>query len=157
MGWRDRHLPHGGVRADDNSAFGQNFDRVYYPKFSASWVISEEPFWTVRARSTRSSCARPTASPGKQPITYSALQTYTPAAGPSDAATLRRIHRQPGSRTRSAAEIELGFDTGALNDRLGLELTYYNKKTTDAILDREHRAVARPSDTQPFNAGSIKN
>ena len=29
------------IRADDNSAFGRNFDRVYYPKFSASWIPIE--------------------------------------------------------------------------------------------------------------------
>jgi hypothetical protein len=40
----------------------------------------------------------------------------------------------PELRAEKGKEVELGFEAGLLNDRLGLELTYYNKKTTDAIL-----------------------
>lgn len=28
-----------------NSAFGAEYDAAIYPKLSAAWVISEEPFW----------------------------------------------------------------------------------------------------------------
>jgi hypothetical protein len=41
--WNDRLFVTGAVRADDNSAFGTNFDVVTYPKLSASYVLSEEP------------------------------------------------------------------------------------------------------------------
>src|SRR5690606_25438908 len=47
LNWEDRIFLTGAVRADDNSAFGSNFDMQYYPKLSASWVISEEPFWNL--------------------------------------------------------------------------------------------------------------
>src|SRR5690606_9729707 len=33
------------VRGDDDSAFGAQYDAAIYPKLSAAWVISEEPFW----------------------------------------------------------------------------------------------------------------
>ena len=46
LSWRDRLFLTAAIRADDNSAFGQNFDRVYYPKFSASWVVSDESFFS---------------------------------------------------------------------------------------------------------------
>jgi TonB-dependent SusC/RagA subfamily outer membrane receptor len=45
FGWQDRLFMTVAVRADDNSAFGENFDLVYYPKVSGSWVVSEESFW----------------------------------------------------------------------------------------------------------------
>src|SRR5438034_6411199 len=45
VAWRDRLFLTAGLRSDDQSTFGANFNRVYYPKASASWVISEEPFW----------------------------------------------------------------------------------------------------------------
>ena len=38
-------LPAGGLRADRNSAFGSDVGTFYLPKFGASYVISEEPFW----------------------------------------------------------------------------------------------------------------
>jgi hypothetical protein len=54
-------------------------------------------------------------------------------------------------------EYELGFDLGALRDRLGAEVTYYHKKTTDAILFRQLAPSIGFSGTQPFNAGGILN
>jgi outer membrane receptor for ferrienterochelin and colicin len=43
--WNDRLYLTGAVRADDHSAFGENFELVYYPKISGAWVVSEEPFF----------------------------------------------------------------------------------------------------------------
>src|SRR5690606_40895699 len=51
FGWKNRLFLTGALRADDNSAFGEDFDLVTYPKVSASWVISEEPF--LDRKSTR--------------------------------------------------------------------------------------------------------
>jgi hypothetical protein len=157
LGWRDRLFLTAAVRADDNSAFGQNFDRVYYPKFSASWVISEEPFWrwpVVNAVKLRAAYGES----GKQPITYSALQTYASATGPGDVATVTpQFLGNPDLGPERSRELEFGFDLGALDDRLGLELTHYRKKTVDAILDRQIPPSVGIPNTQPFNAGSIRN
>jgi hypothetical protein len=46
FGWKNRLFLTGALRGDDNSAFGTDFDFVVYPKISASWVISEEPFFS---------------------------------------------------------------------------------------------------------------
>ena len=32
------------LRIDNNSAFGEKFKLITYPKVSASWVVNEEPF-----------------------------------------------------------------------------------------------------------------
>ena len=157
VGWRDRLFFTAAVRADDNSAFGQNFDRVYYPKFSASWVVSEEPFWmwpAIHALKLRAAYGES----GKQPITYSALQTYASATGPGDVATVTpQFLGNANLGPERSKEIEVGFDLGALDDRLGVELTYYNKQTVDAILDRQIAPSIGIPNTQPFNAGSIRN
>lgn len=157
VGWRDRVFLTAAIRADDNSAFGQNYDRVYYPKFSASWVINEEPFWRwpgINALKLRAAYGES----GKQPITYSALQTYTSATGPGDVATV--TPQFLGNRDlgpERSKEVEFGFDLGALDDRLGLEVTHYRKKTVDAILERQIAPSVGIPNTQWFNAGSIRN
>jgi TonB-linked SusC/RagA family outer membrane protein len=157
VGWNDRLFLTAAVRADDNSAFGQNFNRVYYPKFSASWVISEEPFWTWPALNALKLRAAYGES-GKQPITYSAIPTYATATGPGDVPTLTpQFFGNPDLGPERSKEIELGFDLGALDDRLGVELTYYRKRTVDAILDRQLAPSIGKPNTQPFNAGSIRN
>ncbi|MDQ3697503.1 MAG: SusC/RagA family TonB-linked outer membrane protein [Gemmatimonadota bacterium] len=157
LGWRDRLFLTAAVRADDNSAFGQNFDRVYYPKFSASWVISEEPFWSWSALNAMKLRAAYGES-GKQPITYSALQTYASATGPGDVATVTpQFLGNPDLGPERSKELEVGFDVGALDDRLGVELTHYRKRTVDAILDRQIPPSLGIPNTQPFNAGAIRN
>src|SRR5690606_28788756 len=43
LGWGERLYVTGAVRADDHSSFGTDFDLIVYPKFSVSYVVSEEP------------------------------------------------------------------------------------------------------------------
>jgi hypothetical protein len=54
-------------------------------------------------------------------------------------------------------EIEAGFDAGLLDDRVGVEFTYYYQKTKDAILLREIAPSTGFSGSQWVNAGEIKN
>ena len=42
---RDRLFLTAAVRSDQNSAFGTNFQQVYYPKGSLSWIMSDESFF----------------------------------------------------------------------------------------------------------------
>src|SRR5690606_40058213 len=54
-------------------------------------------------------------------------------------------------------ECEVGFDAALFGDRLGIEATYYNQRTTDAILLREIAPSTGFSGTQYVNAGEIAN
>jgi hypothetical protein len=47
VGWRDRVFVTGALRSDDHSAFGASFNRVVYPKFSLSYVLSDEPWFKI--------------------------------------------------------------------------------------------------------------
>ncbi|MDQ3949387.1 MAG: SusC/RagA family TonB-linked outer membrane protein [Gemmatimonadota bacterium] len=164
VSWKDRLFLTAALRSDDHSAFGANFDRVIYPKYSASWVVSREPWWMFgTANSLRLRAAYGEA--GRAPSTYAAIRTYTPVTGPGDSpAITAQFLGNPDLGPERGKEVELGFDAGALDDRVNVELTYYNKKTTKAILNREiapsigytGTPVANTG-TQPFNAGSIRN
>ena len=157
IGWKNRLFVTAALRADDNSAFGRNFDRVYYPKFSASWIPIEggnSRYSFLDALKLRAAYGES----GKQPNTFSALQTYTSATGPTGGPTVTPLSiGNPDLGPERSKEIELGFDAGGWGDRVGLEFTWYNKKTTDAILDRQIAPSIGIPGTQPFNAGSVKN
>ena len=157
LGWKDKVFATAAIRADDNSAFGRNFDRVYYPKFSLSYIPVEagnSRFSMLTALKLRAAYGES----GKQPITFSALQTYTSATGPADVPTVTVLSiGNPDLGPERSKEIELGFDFGALNDRFGGEFTYYRKRTIDAILDRTIAPSIGVPGTQPFNAGSVRN
>ena len=45
LSFRDRLFLTGALRSDRNSAFGADFKTVIYPKFSASWIPSDESFF----------------------------------------------------------------------------------------------------------------
>jgi TonB-linked SusC/RagA family outer membrane protein len=157
LGWNDRLFVTAALRADDNSAFGRNFDRVYYPKFSVSYIPIEGsnsriPY--VNALKLRAAYGES----GKQPITFSALQAYSSATGPGDVpAVTPSTIGNPNLGPERSKEIELGFDVGAFDDRAGAEVTYYRKRTVDAILDRQIAPSIGIPGTQPFNVGAIRN
>ena len=157
LGWNDKLFVTAALRADDNSAFGRNFDRVYYPKFSLSYIPIEGadsriPY--VNALKLRAAYGES----GKQPITFSALQAYASATGPGDVpAVTPSTIGNPDLGPERSKEVELGFDLGAFNDRAGAEVTYYRKRTVDAILDRQIAPSIGIPGTQPFNVGSIRN
>ena len=155
FGLNDRLFLTAGLRVDDNSAFGDNFDLVYYPKVSASWVLSEEPFFGVPFINTLLLRGAYGES-GKAPITFSALRTYRPVAGPNDASAVTPfLIGNPDLGPERGKELELGLDAGFLDDRLGLELTWYRKVTTDVILSREIPPSLGFPGTQFFNAGEV--
>ena len=155
----DRLFVTGAVRGDDNSAFGTNFDFVVYPKLSASYVISDEPFFqdvmgAVNTLKLRAAWGKA----GKQPDVFDAIQTYTPTVGPEGASVLTPENiGNPDLKPEVGTEIELGFDAGFMNDLVGVEFTVYSQTTNDALV----RVPVIPSKGFPGvqfrNIGEIRN
>lgn len=157
LSFRDRIYLTGAIRGDDNSAFGDDFDFVVYPKISASWVISEEPFWNVglidqlRLRAAYGQS-------GQQPQSFAALQTYsaTTARGGASGLTPESIGN-PELGPERGEEIEAGFEAALFGGRFGIEFTYYDKRTEDAILLRQNAPSSGFPGTQFVNGGLITN
>src|SRR6185503_4295582 len=83
IAWKNRLFLTGALRADGNSAFGSNFKAAYYPKFSASWVISEEPFLANSSFISQLKLRGAWGRAGLQPDVFFAIQTYVAAVGSS--------------------------------------------------------------------------
>jgi len=114
LGIRDRLYFTGAVRADKNSAFGTNFGNIIYPKLSASWVISEEPFfprmgWLSSLR-LRAAWGRA----GRAPGTLDAQPFSVPASIAADGSDLPGVIiggvGNPSLKPERTREIETGFD-----------------------------------------------
>ena len=157
FGFKNRLFLTGAVRADDNSAFGENFDVVVYPKASASWVITEEPFWNssfVNTMKLRAAWGRA----GQQPDVFAATRLYAPITGPGGSSALTRANiGNPDLEPEVGEEIELGFDASFLDERVAFEFTYYNQTRDKAIVAQ----AALPSLGFPgvefVNVGKIRN
>ena len=157
VAWRDRVFLTAGLRSDDQSTFGANFDRVYYPKVSASWVMSDEPFWTYRfVNQLRLRAAY--GESGRAPVYNAAVPTAGTATGPGDVpAVTAQNSGNPNLGPERGKEIELGFDAAFWNDRLGLEFTYFRKRTTDEILLKSNPPSGGFPGQQYINAGAVLN
>ncbi|MGH7575971.1 MAG: TonB-dependent receptor domain-containing protein, partial [Longimicrobiales bacterium] len=137
IGWRDRVYATGAVRIDDNSAFGSDFSLVVYPKASLAWVISEENFFNVGfADEVKLRLAWGRA--GNAPDPFTADRTYTSGQGVSADALVNTLtiseYGNANLKAETGQEWEAGFDASLLGGRAGVEFTYYNQKTVDALV-----------------------
>jgi len=161
FGYKDRLFLTGALRTDDNSAFGRDFSAVYYPKMQASWVVSDEPFFPRSSTVNNLRLRAAYGASGQQPGTTDAARFFTPAT-----ATLRGSDvpglivgslGNPILKPERSIELELGFDAGLLSDAAHLEVTYYNKKTRDALIQRRLAGSLGGPASQFENLGSVQN
>lgn len=161
FGFNDRLFVTGAVRGDQNSAFGDNIGFVIYPAVSASWVVRDEPWFpefdvlsTTRLRAAYGQS-------GTRPGRLSAVRTYqTQAVALEGGVTSGFIVSNTGNPDLTAeisSEIEFGADIGLFGDRVGLEVTYYNKTTDDALIARPLPPSVGGPTSQFFNLGKVKN
>ena len=162
LAFSDRLFLTGAVRSDRNSAFGADFKTVFYPKFSASWVISEQPNFPRLSWLNQLRLRTAYGSSGVQPGTTDAVQYYSPTQTIGESgevagvvfSTLGNANLKPERST----EIEAGVDANLWNDRVSLELTYYNKSSKDALISRILPPSLGTGATARFeNLGEVRN
>ena len=145
LAFNDRLFVTAAIRSDQNSAFGTDFQSVWYPKASISWILSDESFFpqvgwlnSFRLRSAYGTS-------GVQPGPNDAIRTF------ESQATNVLATDQPGVRynqigntllkPEKSTEFEGGFEAKLLRDRLSLDFTFYHKRTKDALIS----AIVAPS------------
>ena len=137
--YRDRLFLSAALRGDDNSAFGQGADIVYYPSTSLSYVISEESFFPqVEALGQvrlRGAFGRSGQRPGfRQAETFFSPVAVSTAPGSEVPAAVIGGTGNPTLKPEISREFEFGFDAGFFGERIGINYTYYNKRTNDALV-----------------------
>jgi TonB-linked SusC/RagA family outer membrane protein len=164
LAWNNRLFLIGAIRVDNNSAFGTNFNRIAYPKFSASYVASEEPLLHDRLAALQINSLKLRGAwgrAGRSPNPYSATQTYsvsTATLGTSSVSALRTSsYGNPNLKPETGTEYEVGFDLGALRDRVGMEFTFYNKRTDDLLVAVPVAPSNGFNSSPQTNFGSIRN
>ena len=157
FGWNDRLFLTGALRFDENSAFGADFGRTTLPKVSGSWVLSEESFWGLDfANSFRLRAAW--GQSATQPDVFDALRSFVTRDAPGGGATVRPdATGNPELGPEIGEEVEIGFEAGLLDDRVALDFTFYDQRTTDAIVARNVPPSSGFTGQQVVNIGEISN
>lgn len=137
VGWRNRLFATAAVRIDDNSAFGRDFSLVVYPKGQLSYVISEEGFFNfdmVDQLKLRAAYGQA----GNPPDPFVADRTYTAGATSVGDQIVNLVrpssYGNPDLKAETGSELELGFESSLYDGRVGLDFTYYNQTTRDALI-----------------------
>jgi hypothetical protein len=161
LSFNDRLFVTGSLRGDKNNAFGADFGTAYYPSIGASWVINEEPFFPqlpgVSSLRLRTSYGQS----GLQPGARDAIAFFNPVTGRVQGGDVPAITigqlANPGLKPERVREIEGGFDLGMLADRLNLEATYYDKRSSDALVQQLIAPSVGGPTQQLVNLGSVSN
>ena len=161
LGFRDRLFVTAAVRADDASAFGQNYDLIAYPKVSGSWVVSEEPFFPQLSALNSLRLRAAWGTSGLQPGTVDALRYFQPISVTTGGASVTGVTfgglGNPLLKPERSSELEAGFDAQFWENRLALDFTYYNKRTNDALILRQLPPSLGVSTGRFENLGSVRN
>lgn len=162
--WKDRLFVTGGLRVDDNSAFGTDFSRVWYPSANVSWVVTDEPWfnpggWLGKLR-VRGSFGQS----GNQPGTTDAVRFLqgvpVTAPGGLDAIGVTFEGGNLGNRElepERTTEFEGGFDASVFEGRLTVSGTYYNSTTEDALVERTLAPSLGATEERFVNLAEVQN
>ncbi|WP_316799946.1 TonB-dependent receptor [Pedobacter frigidisoli] len=156
--YNDRYLVGFSVRADGSSRFGANNRYGYFPAGSLAWIASEESFLknveTISLLKIRASYGLT----GNAEIgNYSArgLFSGTGAYGGLAGQIPSRI-ANPDLTWEKTKQLDLGLDFGILKNRISGTFDFYQKNTTDLLLDVPIPETTGFS-TITQNLGTLKN
>ncbi len=140
LAFNDRFFLVGAVRSDRNSAFGADFATVFYPKLSASWVLSDEGFFPNLSWVNQLRLRSAYGASGVQPGTTDAVQFFSPTqfrgeSGDSPALVYTTLGNR-NLRPERSTEFEAGIDGTFFDNRVVTEFTFYNKLSKDALVSR---------------------
>jgi TonB-dependent starch-binding outer membrane protein SusC len=161
LAFRDRIYLTAAVRGDRNSAFGTNFGVIYQPSASLSYVVSDENFFPKVPGLTQLRLRTSYGQSSLRPGTLDAIQYFTAVGlaqvgGEAGGFTLTNLGN-PNLKPERITEWEGGFDLGLFDGRTNLELTYFKKKSRDALISVNLPASTGVGNTVFQNLGAVSN
>ena len=143
-----------GGRWDRNSAFGENTGGAFYPKASISLVFSDMPMWSSSLISTlrvRGALGRS----GLQPGAFDKFQTFQSGTTTLGAGLIPANLGNEDLAPEKSTEIEVGAEVGLFDNILGLEATYWDRTTTDALVQQQFPVSGGFTALQLVNIGEL--
>jgi TonB-dependent starch-binding outer membrane protein SusC len=161
FGFRDRFFLTAAARGDRNSNFGEDLGFIVYPSVSGAWVVSEEPFFPAGDFFNQFRLRAAYGQSGLMPGFRAAQQFFSGIAATIVDASVPAVTMggtgNPELRPERSREFEFGLDASILNERLGLEFTYYDKASSDALIQRLLPPSLGMWTNQWVNLGRVSN
>ncbi|MGQ0703812.1 MAG: SusC/RagA family TonB-linked outer membrane protein [Gemmatimonadales bacterium] len=161
LNYRDRVFLTGAVRVDDASSFGADFNTILYPKASISYIISDERFFPEIGILSLLRLRGAYGQSGLQPGVTDPLTFYSPTASAVAGASTSAVEfgglGLAGLKPERTREFELGADLGLFRDRVNIDLTYFNKRSRDALIARTLAPSLGAVTSRFENLGQVSN
>ena len=161
LSYKNRLFLTGALRSDDNTSFGKHFGNILYPRLSAAWVISEEPFFPSMGWLGALKLRAAYGSSGLHPGPLDALQYFnaTPVvvSGTDVPGITFGSLGNSSLKPERTNETEFGLDADFRTLTSHFSFTYFDKLSHDALIN----VTLPPScgcGTSVFrNLGSVSN
>jgi TonB-linked SusC/RagA family outer membrane protein len=159
-GWRDMLYIDLGLRNDWSSTLPGHNRHYQYPSVTGSFVFTELPvFQNIdflsfgKLRASMGRAGNGLADPYRLSTVYTPL---TPNMGDDPRFTVPDARQNPDLRPEMTTEWEVGTNLKFLQNRVGVDIAYYNKLTYDQIFDVASSAATGYT-SRLINAGSMRN
>ncbi len=131
-----RYLLGFSLRYDGSSRFASENQWGLFPAVSAGWNIHQEPFWNI-GQVSRLKLRASWGQAGNDNLLLSDTRGAFATTSYQLAGAVR-ADRLPNSNLRweTTSTTDIGLDIGLLNNRVNLFVDYYNKLTSDRLIDR---------------------
>ncbi|MDP2496371.1 MAG: SusC/RagA family TonB-linked outer membrane protein [Candidatus Palauibacterales bacterium] len=154
IGFRDFAYLTLGTRYDVNSAFGEDFSGVWYPKASFSLVPSDLDGWnstTVSSFRVRGAIGQS----GTQPGAFDKFRTFTSYPSVEGAGVAPGNLGNPELQPEVSTEWELGAEAGFFGGRASASVTYWDRTVEDALVSRQFPVSGGFTSQQLVNIGQL--
>jgi TonB-dependent starch-binding outer membrane protein SusC len=158
IGLWDRLFLNLGVRIDAGTSFGDEVDYEVYPKAGLAYNLADEPFFRDAAGDVFDHLRLRVAygQTGKFPPPFLRDRTFSAISFRGESAPRFDNPGNPDLRPEVTETFEAGLDLAFLSNRVGVDFTYFDARTRDALFFVPEQPVTGQG-TQIRNVGSISN
>ncbi len=155
LGYRDMLFVDLGARNDWSSTLPVKHNSYFYPSGSVSWIASGliDANWLnfLKLRAALAQVGNDT-DPYNVTLAYLLYQPF----GTDSRVSVPNTLPNPDLKPEITSEYEFGTELKVLNNRLGLNLSYYNRRTRNQIIPLS-RSAATGATYKYVNAGLLEN
>ncbi len=158
LGYRDYLYLTVTGRNDWSSTLPEDHRSYFYPSVAASFIFTDAISALADSPLTYGKLRASWAEVGSDTDPYQLVNTFTAGRifGTLPTFQVPNTLRNAALRPERTRSVEFGVELGALDDRLGLDLTYYRSETRDQLMPVE---ISRTTgfERQMINAGTVRN
>lgn len=134
--YANKYLATLSARIDGSSRFGENNKYGFFPAASLGWVLTEESFLKGNENLSLLKLRASYGLTGNAEIgNFDHLGLYGPAAYALIPGLIPSQIPNPDLTWEKTAQIDIGIEFALFRDRITGEIDYYNKNTTDLLLN----------------------